>query len=167
MNDWCGKTEDGALGLKIEHSVLQACRNYCLRAKNLETGGILIGKYSNNHSFAVIQEATGPPLDSRRGPFWFHRGIQGLADSLNRKWHNPKRTYYIGEWHYHPAFHVAPSQADLDQMFRIQRDPTYRCPEPVMVILGYPKASEDFHGRAFVFPNSSEFKEFFQVKGIQ
>lgn len=75
----------------------------------IETGGILVGHYTSDKSTAVVTEALPPPKDSMRGRSWFHRGISGLRGLLVKCWNNQVRTYYIGEWHYHPVSILEPS----------------------------------------------------------
>jgi integrative and conjugative element protein (TIGR02256 family) len=132
----------------------------CGRSEAIETGGILVGHYANEGSTAVVTEALPPPKDSARGRSWFHRGIAGLRGLLARRWESQVRTYYVGEWHYHPASIVEPSADDLAQMYGINADPRYRCQEPVMLILGQARHGEERPVRAFVFPQGERHLEF-------
>jgi len=130
------------------------------RSGAIETGGILIGYYTIDNSTVVITEALPPTKDSARGRSWFHRGIAGLSGLLMKRWENRTRTYYIGEWHYHPASIVEPSSEDLAQMYSINVDPRYSCREPVMLILGQARYREKRPVRAFVFPHGKRYIEF-------
>jgi hypothetical protein len=132
----------------------------CRHSGAVETGGILIGHYTRDESTALVTEALPPPKDSAQGRSWFQRGVSGLRGLLAKRWQNDLRTYYIGEWHYHPVNSVEPSEDDLAQMYAINTDSRYRCQEPVMIIVG--KALEDGERpvRAFVFPNGEPFLEF-------
>jgi integrative and conjugative element protein (TIGR02256 family) len=101
----------------------------------LETGGILLGRYSIHGEAAVVEKASGPPTDSRRGPKTFWRGIAGVGNKLRNLWENRTR-YYLGEWHYHPSSAAVPSRCDLNEMMEIARSPGYSCPEPILLIVG-------------------------------
>jgi hypothetical protein len=153
------ETSGGGFGFLIQQEAWCRIEYECDRAQDHETGGILIGFYSDDKLTAVVTEATGPPLDSRLGGSWFWRGIGGLKDLLSRRWGSKRRTYYIGEWHYHPALHLEPSEIDITQMCYISQDLNYHCSKPIMIIVG------KNHGgsraiRAFLFPQREDYLEF-------
>ena len=127
-----------AQGLAVELSEEAAAQiiSACQRAGRIETGGILIGHYNARHDTAVIVEALSQPEDSHAGPSWFQRGIAGVEAALRARWSRTPRLYYLGEWHYHPKASADPSGADLQQMAAIAGDRGYRCPEPILMILG-------------------------------
>ena len=104
------------------------------KAGQHETGGILIGAYNADHSTAILKKITGPPPDSRHGSNWFERGLQGLQKLLNSLWSVGE--YYLGEWHFHPHASPSPSFQDISQMKSISNAGTYRCPEPILLIIG-------------------------------
>jgi len=151
MKTWSGKTEDGTFAVEFHSSVLSILDRYCRDAGSSETGGILVGRYSEDLSMAFVREATPPPTDSRRGYAWFVRGVNGLREMLNKRWRATERTYYIGEWHFHPATHVEPSSDDFEQMIKISRAREYECKEPLLLILGTRKQEGQRIFRAFVF----------------
>ena len=93
----------------------------------VETGGILIGKYTNNNTIAEISFICGPPPDSKYGKYSFERGVIGLKEMLE---------FYIGEWHTHPKASPIPSGTDLIQMIAISKAAQYNRPEPILIILG-------------------------------
>ena len=134
----------------------------CCRSGAIETGGILVGHYTTDESTAVVTESLPPPNDSTRGRSWFNRGVAGLRGLLAKLWESQVRTYYIGEWHYHPASIVEPSGDDLAQMCSINADPRYRCREPVMLIVGQARHGDERPVRAFVFPLGERYIEFEQ-----
>jgi hypothetical protein len=137
----------------IEAPALRDLDRMCTAAGDIETGGVLIGRYSADLAVAIVREATQPPSDSRQGPSWFIRGVAGLRDMLVRRWRSKERTYYVGEWHFHPASHVEPSTDDFTQMVQIARTDDYNCREPLLVILGAARSKDrDREVRAFVCP---------------
>ena len=122
---------------------------YCTDAGSSETGGILVGHYSEDLSLAIVLEATPPPTDSRRGHTWFVRGVGGLRDMLSKRWRAKERTYYVGEWHFHPAFEPKPSEVDFSSARAIANDQALHCPEPILLIIGGTKKT-GYEMRAFV-----------------
>lgn len=155
--DWITPCQGYALRIAAE-SWQQIARE-CCRFSSVETGGILVGHYTKDESTAFVTEALPPPKDSARGRSWFRRGVAGLRGLLANRWEREPRTYYIGEWHYHPASIVEPSGDDLTQMHAINADRRYRCREPIMVIVGALRGQER-PARAFVFPLGQRHIEF-------
>jgi len=99
-----------------------------------ETGGILVGRYGPMGWVADVLEATPKPKGSLAGWAWFQRSNHGLAELLRQRWE--AGLHYLGEWHYHPHASPTPSLSDLRAMQAITRDESYRCPSPLLVILG-------------------------------
>ena len=152
MKTWRGQTEDGTFAAELQASVLSSLDHYCRDAGSSETGGILVGRYSDNLSLAIVREATPPPTDSRRGRSWFVRGVSGLRDMLGKRWRAKECTFYVGEWHFHPVDHVEPSGDDFAQMLEISHDKDYDCKEPLLLILGAGKRQGQRIFHAFVCP---------------
>ena len=50
----------------------------CAESVLVETGRILIGKYTVARDCKVVTEVTPPAPDSKRGRYWFVRGVKGL-----------------------------------------------------------------------------------------
>ncbi len=150
-------SKDGQLGLRIADQELSKIINICHQANMKEIGGILVGFYTEVHNCAVVTVVSGAPADSRSGRTWFSRGVAGLQRWLNLLW-SKKQHYYLGEWHLHPNGPPQPSWIDIDQMKAIAASPLYRCPEPVLLIVGGSLTS-GWTIRAFVFPRGGRFIE--------
>jgi hypothetical protein len=116
----------------------------------------LIGRYSDDLSVAIVNEATAPPSDSRRGRSWFVRGVNGLRDMLGRRWQAKARTYYLGEWHFHPTEHIEPSAEDFAQMVQISQTKGYDCKEPLLIIMGASELGSRPAFRVFVCPADTD-----------
>lgn len=159
MMSWRGKTGEGTFAVEVRASVLSALDRYCRDAGSSETGGILVGLYSDDLSLAIVSEATPPPTDSRRGRSWFVRGVNGLREMLGQRWRAKERNFYIGEWHFHPATHVEPSGDDFAQMLEISHAREYDCKEPLLLILGAGKHEGHRDFRAFVCPAGASPRE--------
>ena len=150
MKDWIGKTVDGTFAVQFQAPLLHALDRLCDEAGASETGGILIGRYSDDLSLAIVREATAPPSDSRRGRSWFVRGVNGLRELLGKKWRAKERIHYVGEWHFHPVGCVEPSGDDYKQMREISLSKQYDCKEPLLLIFGTGREQEQRSFRAFV-----------------
>lgn len=135
------RTPDRRFGVTLSGDVLGELLRHCVAADDHETGGLLIGAYTDRFDMAVVHRVTGPSPDSQAGPTWFRRGVQGLQELLQKRW-RMEGDYYLGEWHFHPGALPQPSGDDHAQMQTISRSPPYRCPEPILVILGGDPAGE-------------------------
>lgn len=129
-------TEGGASGASIwlSPAAITAMVEAATRAGRWETGGILIGRYGPDRWSADIVEATPKPKGSRSGWFWFQRSSSGLAELLEERW--AAGLHYLGEWHFHPGGAPTPSGPDIRAMQKVAADDAYRCPSPILVILG-------------------------------
>ena len=154
------RTECGGYVVQFTIDSWNQIERECSGAGQIETGGILVGYYTDDESTAIVTDALPPPDDSGRGPTWFNRGVAGLRKLLVSRWRRTRRTYYIGEWHYHPASHITPSDDDLAQMRGISKDARYQCREPIMLIIGRDRRRSERPFRAFVFPGDDQYLEF-------
>lgn len=128
-------SNDRRFGLKVVAPALATVLDSCSRAADSETGGILIGHYSDLLDCAIVTRATGPGRHCRAGGWWFERSARGLRGLLARHWRKGLG-YYLGEWHYHPGASPQPSGADDATMRRIAADPASHCLQPVLLIIG-------------------------------
>lgn len=121
-------------GVEILQSEMTHIQELCVAALPNETGGILIGHYSDNMAWAIITKVTGPPLGSIHRATSFIRNGDSILTVLARLW--DKKEYYIGEWHYHPYSSPSPSPRDLNTMYALSKSKRLHCPEPVMLVIG-------------------------------
>jgi integrative and conjugative element protein (TIGR02256 family) len=154
-------SKDNRFGLRIFASEMNLLLDFCEKSGLVETGGILIGKYTSAHDCAVVSEVTPPPLDSKRGRFWFKRGVRGLRNKLKTLW-DEKSVYYLGEWHFHPEGAPDPSETDFNSLKGISESSKYNCPEPLLIIIGgsFP---ENWNIRVFVFLQNKSLLELQQI----
>lgn len=125
---------DATIAVSIEESAIAAILSTCRAAAGRETGGVLVGRYSELLDHAVVLEATPPPSDSIRFPTSFIRGIKGLGALFRKRWQRSE--HYVGEWHFHPRATSRPSTQDLKQMREFARAPEQQCPRPILLVLG-------------------------------
>lgn len=128
------------VGITITDELIAEAVAYMSAANGNETGGILIGRYSDRLDAAIVTRITGPTSDSVSKPRTFDRGVTDLADLLKVVW--DEGFYYLGEWHTHPGGNGVPSELDNQAMHEIAELASYKCPQPILMILsGDPKAA--------------------------
>lgn len=120
--------------LVTNRPLLERIEYACSRSPGRETGGILVGRYSDDGMTVLVRGAGGPPPDSVRGPCTFVRGTSGVDEWLARLWRHG--AYYLGEWHLHPDAPATASPTDLESLRLIATNPDYHCANPVLLIVG-------------------------------
>jgi len=120
--------------VNVSWEVYQNLIGECVKAEGTETGGVLIGNYSEDQRVAYVKSATPPPIDSKHYKCDFVRGVSNLKNILDSAWE--KGQYYIGEWHYHPSSSPLPSRTDRKQMMKLANNKKLNCPEPILIIIG-------------------------------
>jgi proteasome lid subunit RPN8/RPN11 len=125
---------DASVAVDISGAAYDDMLTAAQRADRHETGGILVGRYSEFGDRVTVAEATTAPADSQAFPAAFVRGVVGLSRRLRLAW--KRGLYYVGEWHYHPYASPQPSGRDIAQIIDFSRDGRYQCPHPILVIVG-------------------------------
>lgn len=156
------RSDDERFALEIKSKELGKMLQLCVDAGGLETGGIVVGNYSQSHEVALIRDVSGPPRDSKSGATWVHRGVRGLQAWLHRLW--SKNHYYLGEWHFHPGGRPIPSDTDRRQIKQISESADYQCPEPVLIIVGG-SAYGSWELAVYVAPRNHSLVELREIKG--
>lgn len=164
-SNWVGKTKNGEFSVQLNKPIFKVLNYLCFRARDNETGGILIGRYSDDLTTAIVEEVTGPPPDSVHNHSSFIRGTKNLNNLLRRRWYYKDRTYYLGEWHYHQSTNLDPSDEDISTMNKISQSENCKSPEPILIILGKPEENKLVQPmRIFVFPLDCDMLEFFNCE---
>lgn len=128
------ESADGVYGVKISDRDMQHIYELCIKSSPYETGGILLGRYSDDQKWAEVMVVTGAPAGSRHDLHSFTRSGKGIVSLLKESWKSHQ--YYLGEWHYHPNASPQPSGLDLKTMFKLSETERLHCPEPVLLIIG-------------------------------
>lgn len=128
------KSDDNIFSVEFTHKILNNIHQECIKSKNEETGGILIGKYSVDRNNAIINNITGPPKGSKQSRYAFVRGAVDLEKIIDKKKDFYSR--YIGDWHFHPNSSPEPSIVDDIQMKKFANDYKLNCHEPILLIIG-------------------------------
>lgn len=143
--------------VKIGDDIIAMMVKLCVQAAGKETGGILVGQYTEDLRCAHILAASPAPRDSHSGPTWFYRGVRRLQRWLDVVWAR-QHQYYLGEWHFHPQGGSRPSSTDILQMEQIAASPDYHCPEPILIIIGG-DVTRKWDVGLYVFPQGLPYTE--------
>ena len=127
-------SSDRRFGLLMPDALLEQLYARCYAAGANETGSILVGHYRDRNRLAIVTDLPSTPSDSRASAMHFERGTLGLRRLLGRLWQRDR--YYLGEWHYHPDAAPFPSARDDQQMREVAASDRFRCPEPILLIVG-------------------------------
>ncbi len=156
-------TRDGRFGLSVEGATVRRLLRLCRSARDVETGGILAGYYSDRMDCAVVTYVSGPPKDSKATPTSFYRGVKGLQRRLNTAWAN-RREFYLGDWHYHPYATAEASGVDARQLKVFSEDTMLACPEPILLIVGGDPDGE-WEAKAYVHPRDGHLRMMLEQSG--
>ena len=126
---------DRRFALRIPGKLLERVLEHCTEARPQETGGILIGRYSEDQRIAEVTAISGSTSDSRHHRTALVRGVRGLGRWLRWLW-DRRAEYYLGEWHFHPDSAPEPSSVDSATILQIARSENYKCPEPILLVVG-------------------------------
>lgn len=147
------QSRDMRFGLKISKDELHSLHKMC-SASSSETGGVLIGYYSDDLLWANVTKATSPPAGSVRCASSFIREGKPLSRLLDIYW--KKKQYYIGEWHFHPNASAEPSSTDRNTMRSLASAKSLHCPEPILLIIG--GNCKHWHIHCSVFVDNTEIR---------
>ena len=101
-----------------------------------ETGGILVGYFSDDSS-AIVTGASDAGPNAESSPTHFSRDVEHTQRWLEKQIRASKmRVEYIGEWHSHPSEDTNPSITDITSLAGIANAENYLCNKPVALILG-------------------------------
>jgi integrative and conjugative element protein (TIGR02256 family) len=102
-----------------------------------ETGGTLVGYYSEDRRVAFVTQVLVAKAGARRKRSGFFRPPDSVDDQLRRVYKETKgRTYFLGDWHSHPLGQPTPSSVDLGTLRGLARSPSVATDTPIMIIVG-------------------------------
>lgn len=125
------------VSLMIEDSLLKKLTKVALQDYPTESGGFLVGYYSQDFITLHITDFV-LPQQQKSSSFLFERSIIGIKEVLNKLFVT-KKYYYIGEWHTHPNGSSMYSQIDLKAMIEIANCETVNITNPILLILSVSK----------------------------
>lgn len=117
-------------------SALATMKSEAERTAPKETGGVLLGYWSDNRVDVVITSAVGPgprALHRRRSFVPDYRYHESEVARVYRE--SGRRIAYLGDWHSHPNGPLKLSMIDLMTQLRIALSHKARAPMALMFIL--------------------------------
>ena len=156
MNDNHFSSEDKRYQLILRKHALKIILDECTKSGKSETGGVMVGYYSDELDQAIVTEVSKKPDDSKSSGFTFVRGAKGLLNFFKNIW--PYRRYYLGEWHFHPFAKPNPSGDDFEAIKEIKVNPNYDCKIPLLLILGG-NPNKQYQIRSFACGKNSKIIE--------
>lgn len=149
------QTSNGRFGLILGKEPRMTMNHYCEASFPKETGGVLVGFYTEDHRYAVVKAVSGPSKDAKATETSLIQGTDGIQEWLDAV-SQSSGWYYLGEWHSHPNGTPIPSRIDVRQMQEIANFKPTNCPEPVLIIVsGNPSKGWAFH--PYVFPQNQKY----------
>lgn len=128
------------LHLKIEQALLDELYQRGLAHYPKEYGGLLIGRYTEDRSTAII-EKTILPKHYKASRYFFERGSEGLKEELAALYRQEPKLFYIGEWHTHPDGPAEPSGRDKATMAQLVKNEKVFINNPILLIVALTKSS--------------------------
>ncbi|PJW18889.1 Mov34/MPN/PAD-1 family protein [Geobacillus sp. WSUCF-018B] len=112
--------------LKISDHALQTMLGYRqIGKKDLEAGGILVGRWILDSNDVVVDDVSTPMPNDIRKRCFFKRNQKEHQQFLLQKWIESNGTQnYLGEWHTHPEPSPTPSPHDRKEWKRIIKEIT-------------------------------------------
>ena len=141
-NDMVLETADRGWQVRVSTRALaemraEVRRNSRLRADHVETGGSLLGGFDAAARVVWIDEATGPPPDSRLSEVHFEHGTEGVEVAIAaRRKATARVTAFMGMWHSHPNGPASPSPTDEAGMRDLVWPVASAPPRALLLIVG-------------------------------
>ena len=140
-------SSDFIFSVQISVDVVEQMHQECICSAPKETGGVLVGYYSEDLSSAYVIKMLGKSKHSIIDRFSFVRKGRDYLQSLDKLW--DQKQYYVGEWHYHPYSSSSPSPTDINTLLRLSSSEKLHCPEPILIIIGGQKGAWDLSVSVF------------------
>jgi integrative and conjugative element protein (TIGR02256 family) len=101
-----------------------------------ETGGVLMGYFSQGESELVITDVIGPGPNAKHTTTAFSPDLEFQHAEIARCYQQSNRLHtYVADWHTHPDGPPALSNKDKRVLMKIARCADARLPKPAMVLL--------------------------------
>lgn len=101
-----------------------------------ETGGVLLGYWSESPLAPVITKAVGPGPNAQHSEKRFFPDHRFHELEVARLWESDRHLHYLGDWHSHPGAPGTLSDLDISTLRFISASRQARAPRPLMLILG-------------------------------
>lgn len=121
------------VNLIVEESIIAKISQIGIEKYPLETGGFLVGYYSNDSMTLHIKDLLLPSKQKGMA-YLFERSIDGMKQVFKKLFEDQKY-FYIGEWHTHTNGSSMYSSTDLNAMIEIANCETVSITNPILLIL--------------------------------
>lgn len=133
----------------LGHPILRALGQEAEAKIPNETGGILMGYWSEDSDTVVVTDWIGPGPRAEHTPDRFAPDYDFQDAEVARIYSETHGAVtYLGDWHSHPSTSPSLSRKDRKTLSDIATDPDSRAPRAIMAILGC-NPRTDFHDRAW------------------
>jgi integrative and conjugative element protein (TIGR02256 family) len=123
--------------VQLPDDLLNTMKTLAYEAMPNETGGTLVGYYSEDRRVAFVTQVLVAKTGARRERSGFFRPPDSVDDQLKKVLKESKsRTYFLGDWHSHPIGKPSPSSVDLGTLRGLARSPSVATDTPIMIIVG-------------------------------
>lgn len=110
---------------------------HAARAAPSETGGLLLGYWSETRREAVVLEASGPGPDAAETKNSFTPDYEHDIRIAEQRFRESPRTHrYLGDWHSHPDTGVYLSPDDASTLRTIAYSEEAHIATPLMIVVG-------------------------------
>jgi integrative and conjugative element protein (TIGR02256 family) len=142
-------------------------------ANNMETGGILVGKWLDRQTILIVAATdAGPNADHRQ--LTFAIDVDYANEELGRIASHFDGVDYVGDWHKHPPILEYPSSGDLSTILSMFRDPTtpdrlvtpisvYRNGKPLLTWFYISRSTRQFERLRPKILNAAELRQVINV----
>jgi integrative and conjugative element protein (TIGR02256 family) len=121
----------------VPDQLLAAMRKMAASSRPQETGGTLVGHYSEDRREAFVTSALEANTGARKQRARFYRPPDNVDGQLARIYEESGGlTHYLGEWHTHPGGAPTPSPTDLSTLRSLASSRSVATDTPFMIILG-------------------------------
>jgi integrative and conjugative element protein (TIGR02256 family) len=112
-------------------------RKMAANSKPRETGGTLVGHYSEDQRVAFVTGALEAKTGARKERARFYRPPDDVDGQLARIYEESGGlTHYLGEWHTHPDAAPTPSPTDVSTLRGLARSRSVATDTPFMIVIG-------------------------------
>jgi integrative and conjugative element protein (TIGR02256 family) len=123
--------------VQLPDSLLNVMKAVASDAMPNETGGTLVGHYSEDRRVAFVTQILASTTGARRERSGFFRPSDSVDDQLAKVYRESKGcTHYLGDWHSHPMGNPTPSSTDLSTLRGLAQSTRVATDTPVMIIVG-------------------------------
>ena len=131
-----------------------------------ETGGVLLGYWSEEEDEPVVTSLIGPGANAVHERYSFVPDHDYHVREIARQYKSSQRRItYLGDWHTHPGGSGNLSELDLRTLRRVAKEPKARASRPIMIVLAPGPNWEAFGWRA-QFPSRKLFERKFKVLSL-